>query len=108
MDVSLSDEERWFQQSVRAFLEKELAPRIDDYEEREEFPREILPKLGAQGFLGVGFPEDLDFRQTDSLGLQLVCVLTEQLEGTIELAREGGTRFTLTFPVEHSVSQPAV
>src|SRR5437763_15706734 len=32
---------------------------------------------------GVGFPAGLDFRQTTSLGLQLVCLLTEQLDGTI-------------------------
>jgi two-component sensor histidine kinase len=48
---------------------------------------------------GIGFPADVDFRHTDSLGLQLVCTLTEQLQGTIALERHGGTRFTLTFPV---------
>ena len=46
---------------------------------------------------GIGFPEGLDFRDTDSLGLQLVCTLTEQLEGTIELIRRNGTLFQLTF-----------
>jgi two-component sensor histidine kinase len=48
---------------------------------------------------GVGFPDGLDFRQTDSLGLQLVCALAEQLEGTITLERHGGTAFMLTFPL---------
>jgi PAS domain S-box-containing protein len=48
---------------------------------------------------GCGFPEHLDFRHTESLGLQLVCVLTEQLEGTIALERDGGTTFTVTFPL---------
>jgi PAS domain S-box-containing protein len=47
---------------------------------------------------GIGLPEGLDFRHTDSLGLQLVCLLTEQLEGTITLARQEGTTFTLIFP----------
>jgi PAS domain S-box-containing protein len=47
---------------------------------------------------GVGFPEGLDFRTTDSLGLQLVCLLTEQLQGTIRLDRREGTAWTLTFP----------
>jgi two-component sensor histidine kinase len=46
---------------------------------------------------GVGFPEDLDFRDTGSLGLQLVNTLVEQLEGTIELDRSGGTEFEITF-----------
>ena len=48
---------------------------------------------------GVGFPADVDFRRTDSLGLQLVCLLTEQLGGTIELDRAPGTQWTLTFPM---------
>ena len=48
---------------------------------------------------GLGFPEDLDFRNTDSLGLQFVCLLTEQLWGIIELKRGEGTEWTLTFPL---------
>ncbi|NET58268.1 MAG: PAS domain S-box protein [Symploca sp. SIO2E6] len=50
---------------------------------------------------GIGFPEDLDFRETESLGLQLVCTLTEQLEGTIELKQCNGTLFQLTFSELH-------
>jgi PAS domain S-box-containing protein len=51
---------------------------------------------------GVGFPADVDFRHTDSLGLQLVCLLTEQLNGTIELDRAAGTQWTLTFPMPNA------
>lgn len=46
---------------------------------------------------GSGFPEKLDFRNTESLGLELVCTLTEQLEGTIELDSSTGTSFKITF-----------
>jgi PAS domain S-box-containing protein len=49
---------------------------------------------------GVGFPPDLDFRHTESLGLQIVVLLTEQLGGTIELTRECGTVFAVTFPYD--------
>lgn len=49
---------------------------------------------------GVGFPADLDFRHTESLGLQLVSMLTEQLGGTITLTCERGTMFTVTFPYD--------
>ena len=45
----------------------------------------------------VGFPKDLDFRNTESLGLRLTCTLVDQLEGTIELDRSGGTEFKVTF-----------
>jgi PAS domain S-box-containing protein len=46
---------------------------------------------------GVGLPESLDFRRTESLGLQIVTLLVDQLEGTIELERGRGTVFTIVF-----------
>jgi len=46
---------------------------------------------------GMGFPEDLDFRNTESLGLNLVVNLVDQLDGTIELNREKGTEFAIRF-----------
>ena len=46
---------------------------------------------------GQGFPEDVDFRKTDSLGLQIVQTLTLQLGGEIELENNGGTKFTIIF-----------
>ena len=47
---------------------------------------------------GIGFPADTDFRRTDTLGMQLVCALTEQLGGSIELVSAGGTEFRIRFP----------
>ena len=49
---------------------------------------------------GVGIPPEVDVRQAGTLGLQLVTTLTEQVGGTLELQREGGTTFTLTCPLE--------
>jgi PAS domain S-box-containing protein len=46
---------------------------------------------------GIGFPEDLDFRNTKTLGLQLVITLVDQLDGIIELDRRRGTEFKITF-----------
>ncbi len=47
---------------------------------------------------GVGIPEDLDFKNTDSLGLRLVTILAEdQLNGKITLDRSKGTAFRITF-----------
>ncbi len=47
---------------------------------------------------GVGMPEDIDYRKTRSLGLQLVHSLTRQLGGTFELCEGSGTRFEIRFP----------
>jgi PAS domain S-box-containing protein len=46
---------------------------------------------------GIGFPEDIDFRNTKSLGMQLVITLTDQIDGRIELIRGNGTTFKITF-----------
>ncbi len=46
---------------------------------------------------GIGFPEQIDFRRSPSLGLTLVNSLVEQLGGTIELERREGTSFTISF-----------
>jgi PAS domain S-box-containing protein len=46
---------------------------------------------------GKGFPEDMDFRKTDSLGLQLVNSLTEQIDGILELDKTQGTQFKVIF-----------
>ena len=52
---------------------------------------------------GPGLPAGIDIEKTQTLGLQLVGLLTRQIRGTRSLDREGGTAWTITFP-EHSVS----
>jgi two-component sensor histidine kinase len=54
---------------------------------------------------GVGLPQDLDVHQTQSLGLQLVNLLTQQVKGTIDIKRNKGTTVTITFPYKDSNSQ---
>jgi len=45
--------------SVRRFVEREILPDIDQWEEAESFPRELYLKAGAAGILGIGYPETL-------------------------------------------------
>jgi two-component sensor histidine kinase/putative methionine-R-sulfoxide reductase with GAF domain len=47
---------------------------------------------------GVGFPDGFDWRESDSLGLQLVTTLTNQLHGTMDVSGTNGASFKLTFP----------
>ncbi|MDD3245756.1 MAG: histidine kinase dimerization/phosphoacceptor domain -containing protein [Methanosarcina sp.] len=46
---------------------------------------------------GIGLSENTDFRNTSSLGLQLVIALVEQINGSIELEKEAGTGFRIRF-----------
>jgi two-component system, sensor histidine kinase PdtaS len=48
---------------------------------------------------GVGIPESFDLKQTTTLGLQLVTLLADQLNGDIEILRGQPTSFILRFPI---------
>jgi two-component sensor histidine kinase len=44
---------------------------------------------------GIGIPADLDWQNTQSLGLRLVNTLVDQMNGTVELDRSAGTQFLM-------------
>jgi two-component sensor histidine kinase/HAMP domain-containing protein len=46
---------------------------------------------------GIGLPEDIDISGAKTLGLQLIKDLVDQLRGTLEIERDGGTAFRITF-----------
>jgi len=49
---------------------------------------------------GVGMPPELDWRKSKSLGLRLIDILSKQLNATVELNREKGTEFKITFKTQ--------
>jgi PAS domain S-box-containing protein len=51
---------------------------------------------------GKGVPKNIDFRNTKSLGLQLVCSLTQQIGGTINMTNTNGTAYHIMFPHEQN------
>lgn len=63
---------------------------------RQDLPGSCVLSVGDTG---IGLPKSLDVRATESLGWQLVRLLTEQLRGTIALDSHGGTTVTITFPL---------
>ncbi len=61
-----TEEHEMFRESLRSFLDKEVAPNIDKWEEERKTPKEIWKKMGDMGFLGLSYPEkyggsELDF-----------------------------------------------
>jgi len=54
----LSDEERAWQESVRAFVEREVQPNAARWDEQGRYPRELLTRLGELDWLGTAFPTD--------------------------------------------------
>jgi len=50
--------------------------------------------------MGGCFPEDIDFKCPETLGLQLVNALVKQFDGTIELEKGDETIFTIKFNIK--------
>jgi alkylation response protein AidB-like acyl-CoA dehydrogenase len=58
LGFTFTEEQQAFQQALRAFLEKTLAPQVEELEAAEQFPMTVFRELGRLGYLGVGVPED--------------------------------------------------
>ena len=52
-----TDEHRELRAQMERFASAEIAPHADEWEEAEEFPRELYAKAGSLGLLGLGYPE---------------------------------------------------
>jgi len=48
---------RLVRQTVRKFVEREINPYVNEWEEQGEFPRELYRRAGEAGILGIGYPE---------------------------------------------------
>jgi two-component sensor histidine kinase len=51
---------------------------------------------------GVGIPKNIDFENPDTLGLQLVAILVDQLGGEIKMKRDKGTEFRIKVNVKQT------
>lgn len=56
MDFGLSEEQQLLKRTVREFAEAELLPHGLEWDEKQEFPREVFAKLGELGLMGVCWP----------------------------------------------------
>jgi len=66
---------------------------VEFYGERDRLQNDQYVLIVADD--GVGLPEDLDYRKTNSLGLQLVNSFTKQIDGKIDLNTSQGTSFKI-------------
>ncbi|MBY7144506.1 acyl-CoA dehydrogenase family protein [Virgibacillus sp. NKC19-3] len=73
MNFSLSEENIAIQKSVRAFANKEIIPVIQEYEKERKFPRDILRKMGNQGYFGTTFPEFVGGTELGFVNLAIIC-----------------------------------
>ena len=78
---------------------EENGERINSREERKHDGCKSSRFILTVSDDGVGIPESFDLENPNSLGIQLVTTLVDQLDGELELKRNNGTEFTIKFTV---------
>ena len=53
MDFSLTEEHMMIRDAARDFARTELLPGVLERDEKQEFPQELVKKMGELGFLGI-------------------------------------------------------
>ena len=83
MDFELTAEQELARRTAREFAEAEIAPVIARYDEAEEFPAELVAKLGTLGFLGALFPAEYGGAGLDYVAYALVVEELSRVDGSI-------------------------
>ena len=82
--ITFSTEQAEFRRSVTRFVDAEVVPQADALDERGEFPRELVKKLGAQGWLALRYPEAYGGADADMV---TYCLFAEELaRGSLSVA----------------------
>ncbi len=87
-----------FRATARRFVETEIAPHVDEWDEAGGFPRELYRKAGEAGFLGLGFPEEYGGTPCD----QFHRIVLSQ-----ELARAGAGGVSASL-MSHTIGSPPI
>jgi alkylation response protein AidB-like acyl-CoA dehydrogenase len=76
VEGNLTSEQVAVQSAMRAFMEREVAPHIDEWEAKEHLPREIFTKLAKAGYAGIDGPAEYGGTNLDHFSQ---CLLFEEL-----------------------------
>jgi alkylation response protein AidB-like acyl-CoA dehydrogenase len=58
MDFEITEDQKLLKQNVRDFMEKEVAPHVDEWESDGDIPDRVFEQMGEQGILGAPIPEE--------------------------------------------------
>ncbi len=86
MNFELTDEQRQIREMLASFAEREIKPHSAEWDRNEHFPREVVARLGALGFLGVAFPEKYGGGGADTLSQVLVVEGISRYDASVGLS----------------------
>jgi hypothetical protein len=86
LDFSLSEEQQLLKTTVREFAEAEIRPHSREWDERQEFPRELFGKLGELGLMGVVWPAEYGGSGMSTLDYALVIEELARVDAGVALS----------------------
>jgi alkylation response protein AidB-like acyl-CoA dehydrogenase len=85
MDFDLDGEHQLLRSTIRDFMEKEVAPVVDEHERAHRFPIDVVRKLGEMGWLGIPIPEDEGGAGMDTLSYAIAVEEIGRVWGSLGL-----------------------
>jgi alkylation response protein AidB-like acyl-CoA dehydrogenase len=85
MDLDLAPEHVLLRDTIRDFMESEVAPVVDEHEQARRFPSEIVRRLGEMGWLGIPIPEDEGGAGMDTLAYAIAVEEIGRVWGSLGL-----------------------
>jgi alkylation response protein AidB-like acyl-CoA dehydrogenase len=85
MDFTLTEEQRAIRDLAREFARREIAPCAAEWDRTHEFPTGLYQKLGAQGLMGLPFPEEYGGAGADAISLALAIEEISRADGSVGL-----------------------
>ena len=76
MDLELTDEQALLRRSIREFAEREIRPHVREWDDAQQYPPALIPKLAALGLMGIQFPEHYGGAAMSSVDY---CICIEEL-----------------------------
>src|SRR5258708_34022700 len=85
MDLDLSAEHQLLRSTIRDFMEKEVAPVVEEHEREHRFPVEVVRRIGELGWLGIPIPEDEGGAGLDTLAYAIAIEEIGRVWGSLGL-----------------------
>jgi len=86
VDFEFSDDQQLLRKMVRDFAENEIAPSMMEFDESQEFPREVMRKAGDLGLLGILFPEEYGGAGLGYMEYALVVDELSRVDGSVGIS----------------------
>jgi alkylation response protein AidB-like acyl-CoA dehydrogenase len=86
LDFSLTEEQQLLKKTVREFAEAEIGPFAREWDEKQEFPREVFAKLGELGLMGVVWPAEYGGSGMSTLDYAIVMEELSRVDAGVALS----------------------